>query len=288
MTFNIAAGLMFGALVLRFGIAERLFKIFKPFLSRVGIVPQLGLALSVSLGSSRAGAALLASSLEEGQITERTAKWGTLMLAFPAYLRRWPSTVALAAAVAGFAGTVFASALLLRSAARFIALALILRKGNKIKCGFELAPEKKTSREKINIAKKLKLTLPLAWAMYAAAFTVVPYAESFLRGNLQGRSFLPLAGWTVATASISHVSASLALAGGSLASKEITAAQAIFALLLGNGFGTITRAVRQNAGYYFGLFPKALAREMLFLNVATHAPFILITLILAALPLICV
>ena len=47
--------------------------------------------------------------------------------------------------------------------------------------------------------------------------------------------------------------------------------QAVFALLLGNGLGIVTRALRQNAGYYFGLFPAGLAQSMLFWNVGTVA-----------------
>ncbi len=102
----------------------------------------------------------------------------------------------------------------------------------------------------------------LAWFFYAVAFALVPYAESAFRRWFMGGSFLPLAGWAVAAASMAHVSAALALTGGSLAAGELSVAQAVFALLLGNGLGIVTRALRQNAGYYFGLFPAGLARSM--------------------------
>lgn len=285
LTLNIVAGLILGALVLRYGVAERLLKLFKPLLIRLGIAPALGLALGVSVGSSRAAAALLATSLDEGRITEHTAKWGTLMLSFPAYLHRWPTTMILATSMAGLSGGIFALILLFRSAARFVALAFVLRREKNGELYFEDAGGTKAGYGSMNIIRKLKSTLPLAWICYAAAFTVVPYAESFLRENLGGFSILPLAGWTVAAASISHVSASLALAGGSLAAGELTVAQAVFALLLGNSLGIVTRALRQNAGYYFGLFSKELAKQMLFLNIVTQAPFVVVTLFLAALPL---
>lgn len=287
LTLNIVVGLSLGTYVLRHGIARRLMKLLSPLLNRVGIAPDLGLALGVSLGSSRAGASLLASSLGEGRITRRTAKWGTLMLAFPAYLHRWPSTMILAAGMAGLPGSVFAMVLLLRSAARFVMLTAIARGGNSGSAvRFDAADAIKDCDLAADLVKRLKRTLPLAWLFYAAAFTAVPYAESFLRNNLGGYSILPLAGWTVAAASISHVSASLALAGGSLGAGELTAAQAVFALLLGNSLGIVTRAVRQNAAFYFGLFPKDLAREMLLLNIATQTPFVIITLLAAALPLL--
>lgn len=287
LTLNIIAGLSLGTFVLRRGAGLRLLKLFSPLLNRAGIAPDLGLALGVSLGSSRAGAALLASSLGEGRITERSALWGTLMLAFPAYLHRWPSTLALSIGMAGLPGGIFAFALLLRSAARFAALAAILcREKTEGAPRFDCAVDVNNSYRSIDLVKRLKSTLPLAWLFYAAAMTAVPYAESFLRDNLGGCAILPLAGWAVAAASISHVSASLALAGGSLASGELAAAQAVFALLLGNSLGIVTRAVRQNAAYYFGLFPKELARKMLLLNIATQVPFVIITLFAAALPLL--
>ena len=74
-------------------------------------------------------------------------------------------------------------------------------------------------------------------------------------------------------------------ARGGLAAGDLSPAQAVFALLLGNGLGILTRAVRQNAGYYFGLFPPDLARSMLFWNVGTMLPLVLLSLLLAALPL---
>lgn len=287
LTLNIAAGVALGALLLRSGAVERLLKLSGPFFGKLGIAPAVIIALGVSVGSSRAGAALLAASLDEGVITERTAKWGTLMLAFPAYLRRWPATIFLAAGMAGFSGAVFASTLLLRSAARFAALTFVLRKEKGDgRSYYDGAAEEKESPGPADLFKKLRKTLPLAWVFYAAAFIAAPPAENLLSGSLGGYRILPLSDWAVAAASVSHVSASLALAGGSLASGELSAAQAVFALLVGNSLGVVTRAVRQNAGYYFGLFSKELARQMLFLSVATQVPFILVTLLLAALPLI--
>lgn len=290
LTLNIIVGLMFGFFILRSGIAARLLRLFTPLSNRIGIAPVLSLALGISLGSSRAGTSLLAISFNEGRITERTAKLGTLMLAFPAYLHRWPSTLILSASMAGVSGVIFALALLLRSAARFVVLAFVLSKGERYTPGFEIWSDELMSRPARDImesyVKKLTGTLPLAWFFYAGAFTIVPHIENFLRSNLGYSTFLPFAGWMVAASSVSHVSASLALAGGSLAAGELTMAQSVFALLLGNGLGAITRAIRQNAGYYFSLFPKELAGRILFLNVATQAPFVLLTLFLAALPLL--
>lgn len=284
LTFDILLGLLIGDLVLRWGLADRLMRRMMPWLRRHGIGPLVGLALTLSLGSAKAGAAVLASALSEGRIDRHTALWGTLSLAFPAYLRRWPATLVLSVSMTGLVGGIFALVLILRSLVRFALVVCVLRSRESGELPLEEAPGRR--RMGWGFYRKLGVTLPLAWFFYAVAFALVPYAESAFRRWFMGGSFLPLAGWAVAAASVAHVSAALALTGGSLAAGELSAAQAVFALLLGNGLGIVTRALRQNAGYYFGLFPAGLARTMLFWNVGTVALLTGLSLALAAVPLL--
>lgn len=284
LTFDILLGLLIGDLVLRWGLADRLMRRMMPWLRRHGIGPLVGLALTLSLGSAKAGAAVLASALSEGRIDRHTALWGTLSLAFPAYLRRWPATLVLSVSMTGLVGGIFALVLILRSLVRFALVVCVLRSRESGELPREEVPDRR--RMGWGFYRKLGVTLPLAWFFYAVAFAMVPYAESAFRRWFMGGSFLPLAGWAVAAASVAHVSAALALTGGSLAAGELSAAQAVFALLLGNGLGIVTRALRQNAGYYFGLFPAGLARSMLFWNVGTVALLTGLSLALAAVPLL--
>lgn len=284
LTFDILLGLLIGDLVLRWGLADRLMRRMMPWLRRHGIGPLVGLALTLSLGSAKAGAAVLASALSEGRIDRHTALWGTLSLAFPAYLRRWPATLVLSVSMTGLVGGIFALVLILRSLVRFALVVCVLRSRESGELPREEVPDRR--RMGWGFYRKLGVTLPLAWFFYAVAFALVPYAESAFRRWFMGGSFLPLAGWAVAAASVAHVSAALALTGGSLAAGELSAAQAVFALLLGNGLGIVTRALRQNAGYYFGLFPAGLARSMLFWNVGTMALLTGLSLALAAVPLL--
>lgn len=284
LTFDILLGLLIGDLVLRWGLADRLMRRMMPWLRRHGIGPLVGLALTLSLGSAKAGAAVLASALSEGRIDRHTALWGTLSLAFPAYLRRWPATLVLSVSMTGLVGGIFALVLILRSLVRFALVVCVLRSRESGELPREEVPDRR--RMGWGFYRKLGVTLPLAWFFYAVAFALVPYAESAFRRWCMGGSFLPLAGWAVAAASVAHVSAALALTGGSLAAGELSAAQAVFALLLGNGLGIVTRALRQNAGYYFGLFPAGLARSMLFWNVGTVALLTGLSLALAAVPLL--
>ena len=119
LTIDILIGFAVGVLVIHTGLADRLLRRLLPRLKRFGIGATLGAALTVSVGSSKAGAAVVASALDSGRISPRTAKWGTLLLAFPAYLRRWVTTMVLACSLARVAGALFALTLLFRSAAKF-------------------------------------------------------------------------------------------------------------------------------------------------------------------------
>ena len=285
LTLSIILGLAFGMVILRTGAADKLMKHMMPLLRRFGIGSVLGMALTVSLGSAKAGAALLATALDEGRITERTAKWGTLMLSFPAYLHRWPSTLVMAASMAGLSGTIFALVILIRTAARFVLLLFIFRQGKNEEDDAPVNSPSVSARS-VKFGMKIFKTLPLAWLFFAIAYMAVPWAEGAMKEWMMGGTYLPLAGMAVAAAAIAHVSASLALAGGSLAAGDLTVAQAVFSLLLGNSLGIISRTVRSNAGYYFGLFPGRLAKSMLLWNIGTTLPLSLLTIALAALPLI--
>lgn len=292
LTINIILGLVIGEIIIRLGLPDILLKKF----SRLKIPSVSALAAALSTASSKTGAAMIASSLEKNQISEREAIWSVLMLSFPAYfLRRWPRTCALAVSMAGKAGLFFAIALIFESAARFFIAYIVLRNISK---NLESENEKSEinikninlkesfSKNKNRIIKRLLTTLPYAWIFFALAYSLVPGINKFFESNLKIFSFLPLAGWTVAAGSIAHVSAALGLAGGALASGELNTAQAAFALILGNGLGTATRLLRMNAGYYFGFFPPNTAKKMLIMNFATIILINILILIFAGLVLL--
>ena len=283
MTLNIVFGLLLGDGIVRLGLAERLLRGLLPVLKKIGIGPILSVALTLSIGSSKAGAALLAAALEEGRIEKKGALWGTLALSFPAYLRRWPSTFFLASGMAGTAGGVFALVLLLRSLGRFLLVVSKSRYSESERSESEAVKVRPPGFS--SLYRRLWKTLPLAWLFFAAAFLLMPQIENLLKEKLGG-SFLPAAGWGVAAAAVAGITASLALAGGSLSSGELSVSQTVFALLLGNGLGYLTRAVRQNAGYFFGLYPLNLARSILFWSVVTMLPFVAVSLVLSAIPLL--
>lgn len=100
------------------------------------------------------------------------------------------------------------------------------------------------------------------------------------------REAVNFAGMSIVAASISHVTAALSLAGGAMSAGTLSVTEVLFALILGSGFGTFTRILRQDAGYYYGLFSKGIATRMLVMNLATILPLIVMNLIFAGLALL--
>lgn len=285
LTVSILTGFFIGALIIRTGLTDRLLRRALPYLKRWGVGATLGAALAISAGSAKAGAAIVAAALESGKISRRTAHWGVPMLAFPAYLRRWISTMILSCGLAGRAGGIFALTLLARSALKFAIELFILGRGEHDDSPVEKLSPRGTRDSVKKFGFKLFKSLPLAWIFYALTALLAPQAEYYLRRWLAESSFFPLPVLAVAAASFAHISAALALAGGSLAAGEMTAAQAVFALLLGNSLSIITRLLRTNAGYYFGLFPRGVAQSMLLWNICASGAIALLTLAPAALAL---
>ncbi|MBQ6772676.1 MAG: hypothetical protein IJP48_01295 [Synergistaceae bacterium] len=286
LTLEIVLGLVLGEIVMKLRIAELIMKRFIPR----SINPVTALALSVSFASSKTGAGIISSALEQNQITQKQAVWSTLMLSFPSYLKRWPGTFALALSMAGRAGAFFAFSQLIIAAGRFIIAFIFLPKekdSQAVNFNQEITIKHSDSarNKHTSIFHRLIKTLPLAWLFFALAYSLVPVINKFF-SQVINFPFIPLAGWTVAGTSIARVSAALALAGGAIASGELNNSQALFSLILGSGLGSATRILRMNAGYYFGLFESKLARKLLLMNFATLLPMIIINLIFAGIALL--
>ena len=286
LTLEILIGLILGEAIIRFKIPELLLKKLMPLLHKLRINPTTGLALAASAGSPKAGAAIISSALTNHTLTESSAVWSVLMLPLPAYLKRWPSTFVMAVSVAGKAGGIFAASMLLNSLGRFMIALFLLRREGEASSSEAITHEFSGRVHAQSFVKRIVKTLPIAWVLFALTYTLVPMLNNYVRSAFAGaESFLPLSAWAVAAGSIGRVSSALVMAGGAMASGELTAAQAVFALLLGNSLGTITRTIRMNAGYYFGFFPARIAQKMLVLNIATIMPFVLLALMIAALAL---
>lgn len=277
LTLDIIAGLFIGGLIIRTGLAE---KIMSRIIPR-NIPSVTGLAVALSAGSSRTGAAVIASALAQGTITERIAVWSVLMLPLPAYLRRWPSTFALSVSMAGGAGAMFAVSLLVRSVLRFmIALRFVRREGANSCEARKVIPSH--SHSSLSLLRRLVKSLPVAWVMFAVSYSLSPIINSYFQEAFRNHdAIIPLAGWGVAAGGVVNVSAALALAGGAMASGELDMWEAFFALVLGSGLGTAVRVLRQDMGYYFGLFPSRVAGKMLMMNLATIIPLVCVNVIIA-------
>lgn len=289
LSLSVAGGLGLGKVILTLSLPERLMGSLLPALRRERLPPSVIFALGVSLGSSRAGAAIIAEAYRDGILSKREVLFGTLLQSFPGYLKRWIISFPVAVALAGPAGGIYSLAVLARSFCRFLFFLALLRR----KEGFEgeiFAPGKNPSNDKgkkradISFWRTLARTLPLAWGFYALAYLATPFLQAFLEEKGGAISLLSAAGWTVAVASFAHVNVALSVAGGALASGSLTLAQAVLALLTGNMLAVISRVLRQDIAFWIGIFPGKIVRSLFVWNLVTLVTIMAATVLLATIP----
>jgi hypothetical protein len=130
----------------------------------------------------------------------------------------------------------------------------------------------------------LKRSLPWAWAFFALTYALVPFIENFFSeyvARLGLYVFLPAEGWAVAVSSLAHVAAALSSAAGALASGSMGVGQAVLALLVGNMVSSFTRTMRQNIGYWVGIFPKDLIPNLLRWHFVTTITLEILSILIA-------
>lgn len=288
LTFNIVLGLGIGELILSLGLVERVFAPLIPRLARWGIHSKIAAAMMIALGSPRSGAALIAASYADGEISRDEATYGTLSLAFPGYLRRWVGTVTMATGIAGRAGLIYALVLISRSALRFAwVLGMLIRRGDRWVGG--TAPKVSATlpsagKRRRRLLKSMLRSLPWAWGFFALTYALIPFVERIFTEHVARwgwHAFLPPQGWAVAVSSLAHSTAALSSARGAIASADLGVGQAVLALLVGNMVGTITRVMRQNVGYWMGIFPRELVSNLVRWHLATMFTLELLSICIA-------
>jgi len=287
LALSVSGGLALGKAIIALSLPERLLGSLMPRLRRLRIPAQALFALGVSLGSSRAGSALVAEAYGQGILSEREALFGTLLQSFPGYLKRWLVSFPVAAALAGTAGAIYSAAVLARSFCRFLFFLFLLR-------GRGTAGDEETARSgtegrrgrEFSFLGTLARTLPPAWAFYALAYLATPALQEFIEARGASFPLLSAAGWTVAAASFAHVNAALGVAGGALASGSLTTAQAVLALLTGNMLAVLSRVLRQDIAFWIGIFPGRMVRSLFVWNLVTLVATMAATVCLAAVPVL--
>lgn len=292
LTVGLLAGALTGELLMRLRLTEVIFKPIKTRLEAWGINQHALSAMAVALASPRVGAAMLASAHREGKITKDGAVFGTLCLAFPSYIKRWLATAPVAIATAGTLGLAYSVVLIARSAARFLlCLSLLRRKNSKSPdtegnptLGDINPPRWAGSGAPVLQSPSLRVilrSLPMAWAFFAITFFLMPRIESTAL-RLLGGAISPSA-LAVVTSALAHSAAALASAKGALSAGSISPSGALLALLVGNCLATFTRVLRQNMGYWVGIFPPGVLRPLAIWHLGTLLLFEALSLTVVAL-----
>ncbi len=287
LTLSVAGGLALGKAIIALSLPDRLFRVLLPRMKGLGIPPQALFALGVSLGSSRAGVAIVAEAYREGSLTKQEALFGTLLQSFPGYVRRWTVTFPVAAALAGRAGAVFSLTLLLRSFLRFIFFLTMLRNRDAgEEGGAELLRAEGKRPGQFSLPKTLVRTLPPAWAFYAGAYLATPALQRLIEAWGAGLSLVSPAGWAVAAASFAHANAALGAAGGAIAAGSLTVSQAVLALLAGNMLAALSRVLRQDLAFWIGIYPGPMVRSLFAWNFGTLLAVMTASIAVASLPVV--
>ncbi|EHM09254.1 hypothetical protein TheveDRAFT_0065 [Thermanaerovibrio velox DSM 12556] len=276
LTASILAGALAGEALVRLRITDAVFRPIRNLLSKCRINRHALSAMAVSVASPRLGAAILSSAHREGRITRDDAVFGTLCLAFPAYIKRWLATAPVAVGLAGNLGLLYSIVLITRSACRFIlCLLLLLRRGSGEPIAFGLPQdschgancEGHPHGKEVSLIRLTLRSLPMAWGFFALTFFLMPHLEAAVLGTLKGK--VSPSALAVVTSALMHSSASLASAQGALSSGALSLKGALLALLAGNCIGTFSRVLRQNMGYWVGIFPPEVLRPLAIWHVGT-------------------
>ena len=298
LILTVVAGLALGKLLLVASVPERVMRVLLPKgKSASRTHPDILFALAVSIGSARAGAAIIAESYRDGRVTEKEAVFGTLTQAFPGYLKRFLIMFPTAMGLAGLAGAAFSLIVLVRSFCRFVFFLLLIRRppdpvtDADLPHGGENAPLTASNasappRGGMSLLRTLSLTLPLACTVYALAYVLSPSIQLFFQERGAYFPLLSSAGWTVAAASFAHVNAALGLAGGAIAADTLTVAQGLLALLVGNMLAALSRVLRQDLAFWLGIFPGRMVRSLFFWNYFTLIALMLLSIALVAIPVV--
>ena len=296
LTMNIVFGLVAGELLLSSGIMDRLFAPLVPRLERWGVHREVAGAMLVAMGSSRLAAGMLSAAQDDGGITRREATFGTLSLAFPAYLRRWVVTVTVAAGIAGPAGLIYAAVLLVRSGLRFVWAIWLLRRcsptrgtgsgGEKtsVPDPVRAVPEANRGPRFGRLPGLLRRSLPWAWGFFALTYALLPQIEYLFTHHVARGGFLrflPPEGWAVSVSALAHATAALASAAAAMKAGDLDVSHAVLALLVGNLVGTLTRTMRQNVGYWMGIFPREMVPGLVRWHLGTLLPLEIASIFLA-------
>lgn len=280
---GVTGGLLLGRLILSFSLPERAANVLVPSFCRERLPAPVLFALGASLGSSRAGCAIVAEAYREGSLTRTEALFGALLQSFPGYIKRWVVSLSVAIGLAGAAGGIFATVVFIRSMCRFLLfLALLARRGRRA------APVRPTHgrRGGFSLLGTLARTLPAACCFYALGFALSPSLQAFLQEQCIRMPLLPPAGWAVAGASFAHANAALGVAGGATSAGTLTTAQAVLALLTGNMLAALSRVLRQDVAFWIGVFPGEMVRSLFLWNIVTLVLFMTGTVALAAVPVL--
>lgn len=293
LTFFISVGLLVGNLIESLHWTRHAAKLAAPLARRARLKDVSAASFSMAFFSGIAANTMLAEAHERGDISDRELILSNLFNSLPTYFLHLPTIFFIAAPFIGNTAAVYVG---------LTAFAAILRTVTITVSGRYLLPpltegclpcrldEMEAKRKKSSafrktwdrFLKRLPKVIYITVPIYTLFFVVKQLGLfGWLQGMMAGQtgvfSFLPPEALSiVAFHMASEFTAGLAVASALIADANLTQAQVVLALLLGNILSSPMRAFRHQFPYYAGIFKPRMAMKLIIHNQLLRAVSIII------------
>ncbi len=287
-------GLFLAMMIESMGWTRALGRLAMPLISRAGLPAAAAASFTTALISNPAANGLLSEALDKNEISPRALIVANLLNgSWPAFIVHLPSSLVVAASLAGRAGLAYTAIMFGAATLRLFGAVLL---GRLIlpqvprAATEEAAPPQKTIKEiwpglKKRLAGRLITLLSVAAPVYylislAAALGLFEALEKNAAAHLSD-FFLPVEAAALVVFSVmAEFSSGFAAAGALIENSDINFAEGAAALILGNIISTPLRVLRWQLAAFLGFFRLRLGLFLIFCNQSARVLSLVIALFL--------
>ncbi|MDR1045290.1 MAG: hypothetical protein LBP33_09260 [Candidatus Adiutrix sp.] len=292
--FFMSLGLTAAMLIEALGWTERLGRLAAPLTRRARLPRVAGASFTTALVSNPAANALLSEALEKKEISPGVLAVANLLNgSWPSFIVHLPSTLVVAASLAGRAGLAYTGIMFSAATLRLLgaaALGRLLLPPNSETPAKAPPPERKKLAQiwpglRRRLLWRLSTLLGVAIPVYylitlAADLGFLSALEKYSAASLPD-FFLPAEAAALIVFSLTaEFSSGFAAAGALIQNSTLTVAQAAAALIIGNIIATPVRVLRWQLAAFLGFFRLRLGLILIFCNQAFRVLSLILALLL--------
>ncbi|MEW6426914.1 MAG: hypothetical protein AB1568_02640 [Thermodesulfobacteriota bacterium] len=290
LLFAVSLGILIGNFIESLNWTHHVAKLARP-LVRLGRMSDVtGASFSVAFFSGVTSNTILAEAYDQKRLSRRELVLANLFNSLPRYFLHLPTVFFLTAPLVGAAAFYYVGITLTAAALQTLVVVLL---GRLLLAARDesLAPpavpgggatlrqalDRSVQRFRKRIGRIVRYTVPVYTLFYFLNhYRFFDGAERFLADHLGFLSWLkPQSLGIVALHVTAEFAAGLAAAGALLDAASLSVRDVVLALMVGNILSTPMRAIRHQFPYYAGIFPPALAVELIFCSQALRVVTVL-------------